>query len=205
MARDKHGDKSKQRPAGDAEGAVREIPVSGPETGQVEAAEPSEADTLRARCAELEDQKLRALAELDNSRKRMARQIEDIIRTANDRLLAELLEVADNLERALAHGNAGNSEECNNDAVFEGTRLILSQVIGLLDKYGVRPLESIGKRFDPTYHEALMEVDSDVYEPGVVAAEMVKGYAIGDRILRHARVAVSRGRLSTGEDATPKQ
>ena len=72
--------------------------------------------------------------------------------------------------------------------------MIFSQLNDLLSRYDVRPIEAIGKPFDPSLHEALMQVDSDEYDEGIVALEIGKGYRAGDRVLRYAKVGVSRGK-----------
>jgi molecular chaperone GrpE len=181
------------------EGATREIPVGGGESeSREEPAETSPADPiaeLEARVRDLEDQKLRVLADMDNLRKRMTRRFDDVVQSANDRILGEILEVVDNFERALAH--TPGDEPVEGKALFalrEGTDLIYQQLQTLLERYGVRTIESIGRPFDPAYHEAMMQVDSDEYDDGVVASEITRGYMIADRVLRHARVAVSRGK-----------
>ena len=181
------------------EGAAREIPVGDGESepGQTSAeAQPADPiSELEARVRDLEDQKLRVLADMDNLRKRMTRRFDDVVQSANDRILGEILEVVDNFERALAH--APGDEPVEGKALFalrEGTDLIYQQLQTLLERYGVRTIESVGRPFDPTYHEAMMQVDSDEYDDGIVATEITKGYMIADRVLRHARVAVSRGR-----------
>lgn len=155
-----------------------------------QAPEPTEEEKLRARVAELEDKHLRTIAEFENYRKRQARQYEELVRTANDRVLIDLLEIVDNLERALDH--AGKSE--GNDGIRSGTEMILNQMKALLARYDVTPVESLGHSFDPNLHEALMQVDSDEYEEGMVAVEITRGYKRGDRVLRHARVGVSTGK-----------
>ncbi len=180
-----------------SDASVREIPIGDGESD--ESAEPEVAEEvdpvmqLQTRVADLEDQKLRALAEADNHRKRMARQFETVTRAANDRLLGEFLDVVDNLERALEHDAAnGNSEDTNGAAVREGTALIHQQMLDLLTRHQVRPIDAVGRPFDAAWHEALMQVASDEYDEGIVVSEIRKGYMIGDRVLRHARVAVSR-------------
>jgi len=186
-------------PVGD--GDREPAPVTAEETGpepEVQV-EPDPVRALEARVSELEDQRLRALAELDNYRKRMARQFDEVIRSANDRLLSELLEVVDNFERALEHTNNDKADAARLAALREGTELIYNQLRGLLERYDVTPIESIGRPFDPRYHEALMQADSDEYDEGMVTAEISKGYMLGDRVLRHARVAVSKGK-SEGKD-----
>jgi molecular chaperone GrpE len=183
-------------------GDVREIPVSGDEDESavepVPVTDPVEA--LKARVAELDDLRLRALAEVDNTRKRLNRQMDDLLRTANERILVDLLEVVDNFDRALKHTNGeGESKSVAPTALKEGTELIYNQLLGLLSRYEVRPMDSVGRRFDPTYHEALAHIESAEYEEGTVAAEINRGYMIGARVLRHARVAVSKGTPKAGD------
>lgn len=210
-------DGKKERDNHKAPGEVREIPVGSPDDASVNttAEQPSESidketpaspeiewqnkcAQLEAKVAELEDQKLRALAELDNYKKRMARQFDETIRNANDRVLVELLEVVDNFERALSHSrDNGDAQGTTVEALREGTELIYNQMKNLLAKYGVQPIEAVGRKFDPTYHEALLEMDSDEHAAGLVAQEINRGYLIDDRVLRHSRVAVSRGPART--------
>jgi molecular chaperone GrpE len=202
MSKDKHSDNKA------ASSESKEIPVTSPdEETSPEATVVSAGDELRGRCsqletrvAELEDQRLRALAELDNYKKRMARQFEDVVRTANDKLLGELLEVVDNFERALSHSRESEeSSDENNRAVREGTELIYNQLKTLLTKYGVRPIEAVGRAFDPALHEAMLQMDSDEHAAGMVAQELNRGYLVDDRVLRHSRVAVSRGKAQDNE------
>jgi molecular chaperone GrpE len=160
----------------------------------------SEEERLRLQIADLEDRLLRAAADFDNYRKRMIRQQDDLLRGANHRVLSELLEVVDNFERALAH----TGDENNADAVREGTEMIYGQLKSMLDKHEVQPIKSVGHRFDPEYHEALMQVESDEYEEGVVATEISKGYMIGDRVLRHAKVGVSKGKARNEDNDNKK-
>ncbi|MBK7141116.1 MAG: nucleotide exchange factor GrpE [bacterium] len=147
-------------------------------------------DELKAKVAELEDKLLRMAAEHDNYRKRMARQQDELIRAANDRVFSELLEVMDNFERALQHAK----EDASPNAVLTGTEMIYGQLISLLTKHGITPIEAIGKPFDPQLHEAMMQTSSDEYPEGTVALEMGKGYQQGSRVIRHSKVGVSKGK-----------
>ncbi len=183
-----------------------EIPVEGDDDG-VEAdssasyeEEKSPADEagdelaqLKARVETLEEDKLRAMADLDNYRKRMARQFEEVVRSANDKLLIDLLEVIDNFERALDHGAQETESSDELGAFRDGMAMIYQQMLALLARYDVRPIESLGKPFDPAFHEAMMQVASDEYDEGVIVTEVSKGYMHGDRVLRYARVGVSKG------------
>lgn len=151
---------------------------------------------LQTRVAELEDQKLLILADADNHRKRLVRQHETVAQAATDRLLSELLDVIDNMERALEHSNGDNGENGDDDsseAAWQvGSVLILQQMLDLLARHKVRAMAAVGSPFDAAYHEALMQVASDEYDEGIVVSEIRKGYMIADRVLRHARVAVSQ-------------
>jgi len=193
-ADDSSDSEGKNIPIGDGEPDSTSQQAAVSEVQAEATAEPDPIQALESKVAELEDQRLRALADFDNYRKRMARQFDEVVRSANDRLLTELLEVADNFERAIAHTNdQGEVDTARLAALKQGTELIYGQLRGLLDRYDVKPLESIGHRFDPRYHEALAQIESDQYNDGIVAAEINKGYLIGERVLRHARVAVSKG------------
>jgi len=168
------------------EARVADVTKAEGESGE----KPSEEEKLKKRIEELEDKLLRTAADFDNYKKRMARQFDEILRSANDKVLIELLEVVDNFERALQHDN----DDADFEALRKGTELIFNQLTSLLNKYDVTPIEAVGKSFDPNLHEALMQIDSDEYPEGVVAVEMSKGYKRGDRVIRHSKVGVSKGK-----------
>jgi molecular chaperone GrpE len=159
----------------------------------------AEADPLAAVQQELaealaEKQKnwdlyLRERAELENFRKRMQREKEDLVRFANENLLREVLTVVDNLERAIDH--ARGSEETV-QGLMEGVEMTLSQCRKLLEKFGVTPVAAVGEPFDPTWHEAMGQLESAEHPPNTVLQEMQKGYLLNDRLLRPALVLVSK-------------
>ena len=181
-------------PVGDGEKEVKAASSPVSEVVTEAAGTPDPLQVLEAKVAALEDLRLRALADLDNYRKRMARQFDEVVRSANDRLLGELLDVADNFDRAIAHTNDQNEVDAARlSALKRGTELIYGQLRGLLDRYEVKAFESLGHPFDPRYHDALAHIASLDYDEGMVAAEINRGYMIGERVLRHARVAVSKG------------
>jgi len=147
---------------------------------------PSLEDQLR----EKEDKYLRLAAEFDNYRKRTARQFATMIEAAQAEVMTELLTIQDNFERALEIEN-----DSGEFADFKkGVELIFSQLAVLLKKNGVEPFESVGEKFDPNYHEALMTVKSDDNEEGTVVEEFTRGYKFKDRILRHAKVSVAQAK-----------
>ncbi|MEW6049801.1 MAG: nucleotide exchange factor GrpE [Candidatus Zixiibacteriota bacterium] len=165
---------------------------SATEAPTVEEAELTPEEQLQSRVAELEDRLLRTAAEYENYRKRTLRQADEQIRAANDRLLGELLEVMDNFERALSHIN----EKTDADSLQKGMELIYNQLGALLKRYDVVPIEAIGQKFDPALHDAMLQVESTTYEEGTVAMEMARGYRQADRVLRHSKVGVSKGKSS---------
>lgn len=158
------------------------------EEKEQEIKQPTKKEMLESKIAELEDKLLRQTAEFDNYKKRTSRQYDEMVRYAGENVITELLEIADNFNRAMEH----NDENSNFESFREGINLIYNQMSRLLDKYGVQPIETIGKRFDPNLHEALMQVESDEYNEGIIALEIMKGYKMGDKVIRHSKVGVAR-------------
>lgn len=159
------------------------------------AEEPDPLDVLAGALAASEkerilykDQLLRARAEFDNYRKRVARDAEQLRRTAAQDLLRDLLAVADNLERALEH--AGASDD---GGVAEGVRMVLRQMQDLMASRGVAAIPAAGEAFDPNLHEALAMQPSDDCPAGTVLVEFQKGYTLDGAVLRPAKVVVSSG------------
>jgi molecular chaperone GrpE len=156
--------------------------------GETAVAELREALAARQREAEAShDRYLRALADLDNARKRAARDREEYIRTANETLLRELLPVLDNFDRALqaARDDAGAG------AVVAGVELVQREMLRILEKFGVTPFASVGALFDPARHEAIARVPAAGQPEMTVVAETVRGYLLHGRVLRPAMVTVA--------------
>jgi molecular chaperone GrpE len=176
----------------DGDAAAKEAAVESDQKHETERSEASESeateDVLKQKIAELEDKLLRQVAEFENYKKRQARLLDDMARSQRERTLSDLLEIVDNFERALKHAE----EEEGNGAMREGTEMIYNQLKSFLERYDVKPIEAVGQNFDPNLHEAMMQVETDEYEPGVIAVEVTKGYTIGDRVLRHSKVGVAR-------------
>jgi molecular chaperone GrpE len=131
---------------------------------------------------------LRQAAELENYKKRSARERDDAIRYANESLLKDLLPVVDNLERAIAHASGGG----NGKPLVEGVEMVLRGLADALAKHGVIPILALGQPFDPTKHEAMTQVETDDHEPNSVVEELHKGYMLRDRLLRPALVSVAK-------------
>ncbi|NQT25622.1 nucleotide exchange factor GrpE [candidate division KSB1 bacterium] len=135
----------------------------------------------------LKDQLLRSAAELDNFRKRTEKEIGQIVKNANSRLLLDLLPVLDDLERSLKTSDA---EEAS--TFRSGVELIHQKMAGTLKKFGVEPMESTGQDFDVEKHDALLQVKSEDMPSGKIVEEHEKGYFLNGNVLRHAKVIVSQ-------------
>ena len=157
------------------------------EDGAVDAAEASEVESLRREKDALQERLLRTAAEFDNYRKRVDRERRELAGYASADVLSELLPIIDNLERALQAPATGNDE-----AFRKGVELIHKQMLDLLRKRGVRPIEAQGADFDPNFHQAVIHEASDAHREGEVMQELQRGYMLGDRLLRPAMVKVAK-------------
>ena len=133
---------------------------------------------------EVDERLLRLAADFENYKKRAARERQEYVTLANERLIAELLPILDDLERALAA-----AEEHQEAQLEEGVRLVHRSLASLLERHGLSPIDTDG-RFDPHVHEALLSQPSDA-EEGSVLDVVQKGYKLGDRVVRPARVVVA--------------
>jgi molecular chaperone GrpE len=140
-------------------------------------------------CKGLNDRYLRLAAEFDNYKRLAQRDQREQIKFGNEQLLKELLPVVDNLERAIKSSQGGASF----DALTQGVELTLKQLLGVLAKFGVQPVESVGAAFDPAAHQAVAQVPSDTVPAHHIVEEYQRGYLLHDRILRAAMVSVSTG------------
>lgn len=162
-----------------------------PEPDGEEAIEATLEEQLQAAQAEAASNKdlyLRALADLENYRKRSQREKEDAIRFANDNLLRNTIPVLDNLERAIEHARLSNEEQAG---LLEGVEMTLEQFRKLLEASGVTPVEAIGQPFDPNFHQAMGQVPTADHSPNTVVQELQKGYLLNERLLRPSLVMVS--------------
>lgn len=135
------------------------------------------------------DRLLRVSAEFENYKKRTAREQTDLKKYANEALIKDLLSVVDNLERAIDSA-ANESKDISN--FLEGVKMTHQEVLKILKKYHVNPIESVGNQFDPCYHQAVMQTDTSDYPANTIIQELQKGYLIHDRLLRPAMVVVSK-------------
>lgn len=141
---------------------------------------------LQDRVDELEDRVKRQMAEFENFRKRTDKEKTAMFETGAKSVIEKILPVVDNFERGLA----GLSEEDKKQPFAEGMAMVYKQLMTELDKLEVKPIEAVGCEFDPNLHNAVMQVESDEYESGIIAQELQKGYTYRDTVVRHSMVAV---------------
>lgn len=155
----------------------------------VEEALPDErVSELEAELAAMKDRYLRSVADLENYRRRAAREAEDARKFANERLLTELMPVLDNMERAISAA----AQTANFEALRDGVELTQRQFGEVLQRNGLSKVEALGKPFDPNLHEAIMQVEAEPdQEPGTVVEELRAGYVLNERVLRPTLVKVA--------------
>jgi molecular chaperone GrpE len=191
-------EKQKEEEMPDAEISAGEViekaeELSAPET---------EVDLLKERLSkseeqikELEDRLLRLAAEFDNYRKRTNKEFSYLVKNANEKLILQLLDTLDNFQRALDSAKTSNDYE----NFHKGVELIYTHMKDLLAKEGLKEIDAIGKPFDPNFHEAVTQAESDEYKEGIVMEEISKGYLLNDRLLRASKVVVSKGKSKEKE------
>lgn len=143
-------------------------------------------DALKERIEELEDRVKRQMAEFDNFRKRTDKEKTAMFETGAKSVIEKILPVVDNFERGLAAIPEGDK----GSPFAEGMEMIYKQLMSELEKMEVKPIPAIGEEFNPDFHNAVMQVESEEYESGVIAQELQKGYTYRDGVVRHSMVAV---------------
>jgi molecular chaperone GrpE len=172
-------------PSGEeSRGEEREIPVDKMNKAQLLDKVKEIQETAESRY----DQYLRSQAEMENMKKRFQREKAELVRFSNESLVKQLLPVLDNLEKAIQHSKERNAVK----ALTEGVELTLKGLRDTLEKTGLKGIEAEGEPFDPNFHEAMFEQESEAAEPGTVLQEVEKGYLLNDRLIRPAKVVVSR-------------
>ena len=143
-------------------------------------------DVLKEKVDELEDKVKRQMAEFDNFRKRTEKEKTMMFETGAKSVIEKILPVVDNFERGLAT----IPEEDKGSGFANGMEMIYRQLMTELEKMDVKPIPAVGEEFNPEFHNAVMQVESEEYESGVVAQELLKGYTYRDTVVRHSMVAV---------------
>jgi molecular chaperone GrpE len=152
---------------------------------QQDETQPDPLEDLRRERDGLQDRLLRTAAEFDNYRKRMDRERRELADYTAGEVVSDLLPIVDNLERAL-------QASAEDDPLRKGVELIHRQMLDLLRKRGVKPIETLGTDFDPNFHQAVIHEESTEHREGEVMAELQRGYVVGDRLLRPAMVKVAK-------------
>jgi molecular chaperone GrpE len=161
------------------------------ETEKVETSEDI-IDKLNEEISSLKDQRLRAIAELENFRKRAEKDQSDALKYGISNFAKEIINISDNIERA----QSSIPEEAKNNEtikpVIEGIDLIAQSVVTTFEKIGIKKIESLNEKFDHNLHQAMVEIENDDLEPGTIVQELIPGYTLHDRLLRPAMVGVSK-------------
>ena len=188
-----------------AESETTEMEMDAEVTGTPESPEdePAPEETLEEKLAgaenalkEEKDRLLRHYAEFENFRKRSAREMQDFRRFANENLIRDLLPIVDNLERAIASSSRDTDDQ---RCILEGVEITLKEILKVLERHNVTPVESLGQPFDPRFHEAVGAEESAAHPDNSVLREFQKGYLLHDRLIRPAMVIVSKGAPKAAE------
>ncbi len=148
------------------------------------------------------DRFLRVSAEFENYKKRSTREMDEFRKFANQTLIKDLLPVVDNLELAIKSSNKNKNADSQ---VLNGVDLTLQEILKIFERYHVKPIESLGKPFDPTFHEAVMREETDDHPENTVINELQKGYLIHDRLLRPSMVVVAAPKKQEGDQESNAQ
>lgn len=169
------------------EGSPTKEEISQPADPLKEMAE--KVESLKKEATESHDRLLRVAAEFENYKKRTARETSDFRKFANENFAKAMLPVVDSLDLAIT--SASNDQQANS-SVVEGVTMTLKEIYKVFEQFGIKPIESIGKTFDPVFHQAMMQEETEAYPENTVSRELQKGYMIHDRLLRPAMVVVSK-------------
>lgn len=157
------------------------------ENGQIDNPQLDEIEQLKLKNDDLQNRLIRIQADYDNFRKRTIKEKEELAKYATVKLVESLLNAVDNFERALQASN----ESKNYDSLIQGVEMVYRQLGDALAKEGLEPIEAIGQPFNPEFHQAVMQVETDQYEAGYVVEELQKGYIFKGKVIRPSMVKVS--------------
>ena len=155
---------------------------------------------LNTQIEELKDQRLRSIAELENYRKRSEKDQADALKYGIANFAKEVVSISDNIERANASIVDELKQEEKIKPVIEGLDLIRQSIISVLDRFGIKKIEAMDQKFDHNFHQAMIEIERDDCEPGIVVQELIPGYTLHDRLLRPSMVGVSKKKTDHTDD-----
>jgi molecular chaperone GrpE len=175
--------------------------MSDPIPEQEEPKAGADGTDLQAENAALHDRLLRALAEAENTRRRAERDTGEAGLYAVSNFARQLLEIVDNLDRAIAAAKGHSAGQDGDAPLIEGVEATRRMLLAMFERFGIRKVDALGRPFDPALHEAMMEADDTSKAPGAVVDVLQDGYTIHDRLLRPARVVVAKRR---SDETTPE-
>ena len=158
-------------------------------------------EKLNEEITSLKDQRLRAIAELENFRKRAEKDQSDALKYGISNFAKEIIDIRDNIERAQSSISDEAKSNESIKSVIEGIDLIVQSVISTFEKIGIKKIESLNEKFDHNLHQAMMEIENDDLEPGTIVQELIPGYTLHDRLLRPAMVGVSKKSKKNDDNA----
>jgi molecular chaperone GrpE len=182
-------DQDLENPTSEKEAQVSEEPK---DQEEAEISPEDFIEKLNEEITSLKDQRLRAIAELENFRKRAEKDQSDALKYGISNFAKEIINIRDNIERAQS---SISDEAKNNEAiksVIEGIDLIVQSVVSTFEKIGIKKIDSLNEKFDHNLHQAMMEIENDELDPGTIVQELIPGYTLHDRLLRPAMVGVSK-------------
>lgn len=180
------GDTEEAEDAADEDNPAEDTEADGKKLFKKKPKTDKKQEAFKQKVDELEDRVKRQMAEFDNYRKRTEKEKTAMFETGAKSVIEKILPVVDNFERGLAT----ITEEEKGSGFADGMLMIYKQLMTELDNLGVKPIEAVGEEFDPIYHNAVMQVESEEYEAGIIAQELQKGYMYRDTVVRHSMVAV---------------
>ena len=136
----------------------------------------------------LQDKMLYMQADFENFKKIKNKEKQDVLKFGNEVLIKDLLPVVDNLERALEHASKTNDFK----SIHDGVKIVLNEFLKVLEKAGVQPVEALGQKFDPNFHEAFFQEERKDVEPEIIVSEHLKGYVLNGRLIRPSLVSISK-------------
>ncbi|MBI3018830.1 MAG: nucleotide exchange factor GrpE [Deltaproteobacteria bacterium] len=177
---------AKKKPEAEGVPAIKPDPATQP--AAVEEDYKKKCEEAQKEAKENYNKWLYLYADFENYKKRVHKEKLDLLKYGNESLAYELLEVVDSLEKALSHTDEKNGAK----GLEGGIRLTMKQFLSVLEKFGIKPIQSVGTKFDPKFHEAVGEEEKEDHGPGMVVRETQKGYVLHERLLRAARVIVAK-------------
>ena len=168
---------------------------------EIKAPEPEEKlqkelDTIKKQLEEEKDRYLRLSADFDNLRKRTLKERDEFMRYANEKLILELVDVLESLERGIENAKKANDK----DMLIEGMELVYKQFRNVLEKNGLTPIKALGEKFDHYKHEAMMQTITDECDEGTILEEFARGYMLNGKVIRYSKVRVSKKKESDKEE-----